>query len=190
MSLNTLPRTTLGFFPTPFASHVAVAGSLAFVVDGNIQVVDVSDPTAPVEIGSTAPGHGNGVAVRGQYAYVADAYAVRIVEITDPTTPVEVGSFPSGAFRVTLGDSFVYAADGAVRALDVSDPATPVEVGFFEPYLTGALEVALAGAHVYMPYREEPYSAHPNGFAVLTRCEMFADGFECGSTAAWATTVP
>jgi hypothetical protein len=37
-----------------------------------LRVVDVSDPTAPVEVGSyNTPGEARGVAVVGQYAYVA-----------------------------------------------------------------------------------------------------------------------
>jgi len=181
----------IGFFATPFASQVAVSGSLAFVADqySGMRVIDVSDPLAPVEIGSyVTPGGPRGITLDANHAYLADYDTFRVLDITDPTAPVEVGSFPTWAYRVAAAGSYAYAVSGAVRALDVSDPTAPVEVGFFQPsYLTGALEVALAGAHVYMPYRA---LSQGDGFAVLTRCEMFADGFECGSTASWATTLP
>jgi hypothetical protein len=140
----------IGFFMGPynFASHVAVAGSLAFVVDGYVRVVDVSDPVAPVEIGTYAPptGSANAIALDGDHAFVGATDSVRVLDITDPTTPVEVGSFPTGASSVTLSGSYLYVtgiATGSVRALDISDPTTPVEVGFYDPYPSGAREVGL-----------------------------------------------
>ena len=66
--------TTLGAVP-PVAWHVAgssrdveVVGSLAYVADGNagLQILDVSDPTAPREIGFyDTPGRTDSLAVVG-----------------------------------------------------------------------------------------------------------------------------
>jgi len=54
---------------------VAVAGSYAYVADGNwgLQVIDISDPASPTIAGDVyTPGYASGVAVAGSYAYVAD----------------------------------------------------------------------------------------------------------------------
>jgi hypothetical protein len=58
---------------------VAVSGSYAYVVNpepAGLRVVDVSTPSAPVEVGSfDTPGSASGVAVSGPYVYLADLRA-------------------------------------------------------------------------------------------------------------------
>jgi hypothetical protein len=94
-----------------------LVGSYAVVACGDegVAVVDVSDPTNPVEVGSTAvdaPRAGS-VVVRGHYAYVAAGEAavyggLHTVELQDPTDPVEVGASQDdlGVTRSALQDSF------------------------------------------------------------------------------------
>jgi hypothetical protein len=66
----------VGSVNTPgWAWGVVVSGSYAYVADGSsgLQVVDVTDPQAPVIVGSVdTPGYAQGVAVSGSAAYVAD----------------------------------------------------------------------------------------------------------------------
>ena len=59
------------------AKGVAVVGELVYVTawTSGLRVIDVSDPTAPVEIGSIdTPGNARNVAVVGSFAYVADSF--------------------------------------------------------------------------------------------------------------------
>jgi hypothetical protein len=94
-----------------------LAGSYAVVAcgDGGVAVVDVSDPTAPRQVGSTPPDQprAGSVTVRGHYAYVATGEAavyggLHVVELADPTNPVEVGASENdlGVTRVALEDGF------------------------------------------------------------------------------------
>lgn len=114
--------------------------AIAYAAAGmaGLRVVDVSTPTAPVEIGFyDTPGYAEKVTVAGGYAYVADShYGLRIVDVSDPTDPTEVGyAFPLNyVFDVALdGDHAYLAAAGAgLLVVDVSDPARPLEIGTIE----------------------------------------------------------
>ena len=76
---------------------VAVQGDYAYVAVGlRLVVLDVSDPTAPAEIGSTMPFSEfvEGVTVSGSLAYVAAGTAgLWIVDISDPAQPAEIGAY-------------------------------------------------------------------------------------------------
>jgi hypothetical protein len=93
-------------------------------------VIDVSNPTAPVELGSVRPSSSyvEGVDVVGGLAYVADASSgLRVIDVSDPAAPVELGALamPSSARDVEVvgGLAYVAAAGSGLRVIDVSDPA-------------------------------------------------------------------
>jgi hypothetical protein len=69
---------------------IAVAGNLAYVAagDAGLWVIDVSDPTAPREVGACdTPGEGLGVAVAGNMAYVADGWGGLMILRYPPLPP-------------------------------------------------------------------------------------------------------
>ena len=56
-------------------------------------MIDVTNPAAPVEVGSCAAGAALDVAVAGNTAYVADVnYGLRVIDVANPAAPVEVGT--------------------------------------------------------------------------------------------------
>ena len=59
------------------ATGVAVFGTHAYVANVvSMRVIDVSDPSLPVELGHhDAPGGGGGLTVAGEYLYVAESNA-------------------------------------------------------------------------------------------------------------------
>ena len=80
-------------------------------------------------------GYTYGVAVSGNYAYVADGFSgLRVVDISNPAVPFQVALLNTGgdAFGVVVHDTLVYvSADQAgVRIISISDPLNPYEVGF------------------------------------------------------------
>jgi hypothetical protein len=88
----------------------------AYVAYGNsgLRIIDVSTPTAPVEVGFlNFGGHARGVYVSGRYAYVASGGSgLRIIDVSNPTNPVEVGFFDKGGVGVYVSDSYAYVASG------------------------------------------------------------------------------
>lgn len=167
------------------SNKVKVAGSIAYVVGWALTTVDVSNPSAPVVLGSVAlPDEAYDIAVAGSMVYVADDdEGLQIVDASDPSAPTIVGAYPTGPERwgmgVDLAGSYAFLAantDG-VLVLDVSDPADPVLVTSIElTELTRARDVVVQGQTAYVGFGDglwiydiaDPASprrlgAHPNG---------------------------
>jgi len=65
------------------------------LADGSsgLQVIDVSNPSSPVLIGSVdTPGFARGVTVTGDTAYVADwSNGLQVIDVSNPSSPVLIG---------------------------------------------------------------------------------------------------
>jgi hypothetical protein len=170
-SLSVLGQTA----PLPgIVSSVAVAGGYAYVgaERAGLRVIDVSLPSAPVEVGFYhTPGIARGVAAgsaalrdgtAGGYVYVAAGEAgLRVVDVSTPLAPVEVGFYDtpgwawgvavqSAALRDSTAADYAYVADHTgLRVVDVSTPSAPAEVGFYDTP-GEARDVAVAGQYAYV----------------------------------------
>jgi len=120
-----------------------------------LRVIDVSNPEDPSEVGFyDTPGNAQGVAVTGDYAYVADACeGLRVVDVSDPEDPSEVGFYdtPAVALDVTVAGGYAYVADRweGLRVVDVSDPENPSGVGLYDTP-GDTWRVAVAGFNTYV----------------------------------------
>ena len=136
------------FIKNPYSIYVS--GNFAYVADnywGALEIVDVSNPAAPVHKGSLSDGGGvapylaspYSVKVSGNYAYVVDNFynALEIVDVTNPAAPVHKSSLTNGTggaqlngpYSVFISGSHAYVASyrsNALEVVDVSDPAAPV----------------------------------------------------------------
>jgi hypothetical protein len=151
---------------------VYVAGSYAYLgwgecrglggglweCDGSLRVVDVSNPAAPVEVGSyDAPGGVNGVYVVGNYAYVVTqnyhSSKLVVVDVSDPAVPRKVGdSLTSLSYvgDVYVAGHYAYVSTGGYAGLyvvDVSDPTAPMWVGHVS---VPAEDIYVAGRYAYV----------------------------------------
>jgi hypothetical protein len=166
---------------------IAISGNYAYVTgygvdfsgsDGGVQILDVSDPTNPVGVGSITDGESGAddlagaisIAVSGNYAYVASSIddGVQILDISDPTNPIGVGSITDGAngadelegaWAITIAGNYAYVAsadDDGVQILDISDPTNPVGVGSITDEANGADElegaygITISGNYAYV----------------------------------------
>lgn len=133
-------------------NDLAVQGSYAFLATGQrgLQVVDLTDPAAPVRRGlRDTPGYLRSVVLDGDHAYAADETGgLEIINISNPDEPTRLGGLiPSvngaaqSVFTIVLSGPYAYlgCASGEVIVVDVSDPAAPVQVGHFRP--PGAREI-------------------------------------------------
>ena len=84
-------------------------------------MINVANPAAPVEVGAyDTPGWAAGVAVAGNFAYVADGdRGLRVINVANPAAPVEVGfcDTPGVAMDVAVARNYAYVADEACRAV-------------------------------------------------------------------------
>lgn len=100
------------------------------------------------------PGFANGVAVAGDYAYVAAGQAgLVVVDVSDLQAPRIVGTAntPGNANDVRVSGSFAYVADGdrGLQIVDVSNPAAPRIAGSVDTRGT-ATDLAVRGSLVYV----------------------------------------
>lgn len=114
-------------------------GPIAYVADDfGLRLIDVSDPAAPVEVGSLElPRYAERVAVSGARAYVTSSVSLdpdllHVIDISDPTAPAELAAIeladdPDG-LAVVGGRAYV-GVGTALRIFDVSTDGTPIELG-------------------------------------------------------------
>ena len=111
--------------------------NLAVVTAGTngIYVVDISNPGAPVVLGSTTTGDARDVAIQGDYAFVADYQNSTVsVDIANPSAPTVVSNITDpnlGGFLqdITLSGNFALAADVKfVNGVPITDVSTPTNL--------------------------------------------------------------
>jgi hypothetical protein len=101
------------------------------------------------------PGEAYGVAVAGDYAYVADfeTGGLQVIDITDPASPAFAGSYDPGgyAFGVAVSGNYAYVTNFTLglQAIDISDPENPALAGSYDTPGT-ARHVVVAGDYAYV----------------------------------------
>ena len=99
----------VGFVDTPGnAVGVALWGGYAYVAGGGFSVIDVSTPSAPVQVGFLDGFGGWDVVVLGDYQFVTwhgqeHSSLLTVIDIQTPSAPVEVGSFVPADLGALLG---------------------------------------------------------------------------------------
>jgi PKD repeat protein len=149
---------------TTWPHGIFVEGNYAYTAAHfhGLRVIDISDPTLPLEVGFyDTPGFARAVAVKDNYAYVADGYnsnnsskGLRIIDISDPTTPFEIGIYTETLYSptdVAIAGNYAYLADqsNGLRIIDISNPVSPTEVGAYDTpgYAYG---LTVVGNYVYV----------------------------------------
>ncbi len=132
--IKTFSPTPLSFVPIPgFANNVKVNGNFAYVAAGSagLQVVDVTDRTAPHIIASLAtPGNANDLRVIGSKVYLAAGSAgLLIIDVSNPLSPTLLGSLatPDTAWDVAVSGNLAFIAAGSsgVQIANISNPTVP-----------------------------------------------------------------
>jgi hypothetical protein len=139
------------------AQRIAIAGDYAYVANlAGMWVLDISDPTDPTYAGRFfTPGYAYGVAISGNYAFVAVSDSgLSVIDITDPTSPTLAGGCdtPGHAFGVAISGNYAYVADGydgGLQVVDIADPTSPALAGNYDTPGT-ARSVAVSGDYAYV----------------------------------------
>ncbi len=135
---------------------VAVSGNRAYVGMGaSLVVLDISQPASPTVLGQIKLQNTvRGVAVSGNYAYVALYYSgLQVIDISNPASPVRVGGYDTSgaALGVAVSGNYAYVADytAGLQIIDISNPAEPNRIGGYDT--SGyALGVAVSGNYAYI----------------------------------------
>ena len=120
----------------------------------NVNIAIVATLT-PVLIGSlNTKGHSNGVAVRAEYAYLADSdEGLQIIDIATPSAPSLVGSLDTDeeSLGVAVAGDYAYVADYSegLKIINIATPSAPVLVGSLDTD-GRAYGVAVVDEYVYI----------------------------------------
>ena len=130
-----------------------VANDLAYLRDGGeLRVLDIKDPAAPVQVGQIDTGFGGPlISIDGDFIYLLAGQRLRVLNVSNPRTPTLVGAKDltyAGPFKVV--DQHAYVAAGTfLQVLDLRNPSQPVEAGRFSVQATG-LDVVGNRAYVFV----------------------------------------
>lgn len=146
---------------------VAISGSLAYLTSagGNFNIVDVSEPTNQLLLGSLVIGSARGLAVSGNYAFVRLDNGMKIIDVSDPGHPVQADVrypesptfardrfYAADPWDVAVSGSYAYLATLA-NGLIVVDVGTTNCVTAASLGTTGAArDVAVNGNLAYVAY--------------------------------------
>jgi len=161
--------------------QVQVSGNYAYIASlqsNGLEIVDISNPAAPVHAGKIANNTGgavlnqvNSVFVSGNYAYLTPGAGftlrgLEIVNITDPANPTHTGFLQDGTggavmdypTSVFVSGNYAYVTSrnsNALEIVDVSNPAAPVHTGKIVhgdggALLQGAQRVVVSGNYAYV----------------------------------------
>ncbi len=142
---------------TGVAVLVAAVGCVCLIGSAGAECIDYGDYLHWVGSVDT-PGSAYGVAVGGNYAYVADhASGLQVIDITNPDSPQIVGSVdtPSLARGVAISGTHVYIADwgSGLQVIDITNPESPQIVGSVDTP-GEAWGVAVSATHAYVADRD------------------------------------
>ena len=111
---------------------IFVEGDYAYIACGNVPlwVVDISDPTTPVQADTYDPadGYGEDICVAGNYVYIAcGVYGLFVIDIKYPTSVSYEGSISINAWDVVIDGDYAYVAvkTGGLNVVDIRNPSAP-----------------------------------------------------------------
>ncbi len=153
------------FDPSEPVDYVDVVGNRAYLANGTLRILDVSDPTVPKELGVYGEGFADGVLVVGSYAYGTDRErGIEIVDVSEPENPRLAGRINNLEFsadRVRVEGSVAYVSGGhRMQVMDVSNPSNPVLLSYFEHPYTQSLFMDVVDGVAYL-MRRHAQDWHP-----------------------------
>ena len=117
---------------------LAVYDNIAYIVDSEgLWVMDVSDPTHPIDVGFILEDGNQQVIVEGGKAFGIDARGLWALDLSNPVAPELIGfkDTPFVSLELSINKGFAYVRDdhGILRIFDLADPASIIEVGVYDP---------------------------------------------------------
>jgi hypothetical protein len=150
---------------------VVIVDTVAYLVNNGLHILDLSDPSQPVEVSAYATSGGVGdVAAAGEYAYLVVRGALHIVDVSSLADSFELSrldfdGMPEYGGRVATVAEYAYVAgEQRLHVVDVSDPALPKEI-LSDNRLDSANGIAAEADHIYI-------ADGSNGLVILRRTSL------------------
>lgn len=120
-------------------NDLAVSGGYAYaaIYGQGLQVVDVSSPSLPINLGFYNDLFALGVDVTGNYAYLTNGGTVKVLDVSIPTNPTLSGTYSEHQYakHVTVVGDRLFVPDWnglKLWVVDISSPTNPQTVRYFE----------------------------------------------------------
>jgi hypothetical protein len=142
-----------------------VKGDLVYVATNwGLEVYEMRGRWRPMKIGEVpTPGLATDVAVRGNYAFVADRDRLTVIDVTDPKDmkPISVTPLKARTWKVAVKDGIVYLnnsnkfkSPASLLVIDASDPQKPKLISTLnDPEYVE--DIAISGDHTLIAADEE-----------------------------------
>ena len=126
-------------------SAVDVANNYAYLVElfpGDLSIVDITNPSKPMEISSLNMGGTVwNIVVEGSYAFIpTESNGFKIVDISDPYNPqIKSSTYWGWTYDLVIDGDYAYvsfsdSAYGIMNVFDISDVTNPERVGYYDSY--------------------------------------------------------
>ena len=106
-------------------------GYLLRVFHAGLSVVDVSDPSNPIEVAGIPISNVDAATRLGSLLFITHRTRMTVFDVSDPLSPTLVSETETGfyAFHLTAREGVLYVADTVgLRVMDIRDPTDPVLV--------------------------------------------------------------
>ncbi len=134
---------------------VEVSGDYAYTISLGMSVISIADPNNTEVVGNFDVDHHwqfvHGVAISGDFAYLAASSGFIVVSIADPENPEEVGycMAPLGRAVAISGEYAYEVGDHGFRVISVDDPEDPYIVGSCNA-VPASNDIVLSGNYAYV----------------------------------------
>ena len=128
--------------------------SLGHIIGDALIIIDISEPSIPLKIGSISLPSGGDIKIDGNYAYVAGRDSgFSIVDVSNPAHPQIISRYNilgTQTLGIDISGDYAYVAarDSGLRVIDISIPSNPTEIGFIRGLI--AYQVLIKGNFAYI----------------------------------------
>ena len=148
------------------SSVATYAGRIYAVVAGEVEVLDVSNPTHPMRLTSTEVPNADFIRIRGHYAYVTTSHSFFPISYTVVVLDLDVGNphqhppivatvpIDYLAYDMAIAEEFLYLRKPpGLEVWDLTDPVAPAFVAKHEslPFFTGQALVGVDAQALCLP---------------------------------------
>jgi hypothetical protein len=123
------PPTYLGGIAAGALTSVHVEGHTAYLMGGNVRIVDVTTPATPTLLSTLVTAGANNTAVQkaGNFLYISDSNGnVRVVNVSNPAAPTLATTALAGTYNVRIKGTLLAVTRqmSGVTLYDISTPGT------------------------------------------------------------------
>jgi hypothetical protein len=120
--------------PTPHTPDPGSHGEYAYISRDGVHIIDISDPAAPVKVGSSdVSGRGQRDAMNGRHVYRLDLQGLWVVDVSEPTSPTIAGFYLMPWYPTALDLGHTFSPGPAQPLIYVTDELGGLYILRFAP---------------------------------------------------------